>query len=85
LSFASRSSIAPSLADQQRGQIEQTSGVLPKRRQNVGDQALDRLESNEPYEQKKYPLRAIIQQQARHLATFLRNERLEYTPFVATW
>jgi CRISPR-associated protein Cas1 len=46
---------------------------------------LDRLESNEPYEQKKYPLRAIIQQQARHLATFLRNERLDYTPFVATW
>lgn len=46
---------------------------------------LDRLESNEPYEQKKYPLRAIIQQQARHLATFLRNERLDYAPFVATW
>ncbi len=46
---------------------------------------LDRLESSEPYEQKKFPLRVILQQQARHLATFLRNERGEYTPFVATW
>ena len=51
----------------------------------LATRVLDRLEGNEPYEQKKYPLRAIIQQQARHLATFLRNERLEYEPFVATW
>lgn len=51
----------------------------------LATKVLDRLESNEPYAQKKYPLRAIIQQQARHLATFLRGERLEYTPFLATW
>lgn len=51
----------------------------------LAEKILDRLESTEPYEQKKYPLRVIVQQQARHLATFLRNERLEYTPFVATW
>ena len=51
----------------------------------LADKILDRLESNEPYEQKKFPLRAIIQQQARHLATFLRGERIEYQPFVAAW
>ena len=51
----------------------------------LAEKVLDRLESTEPYEQKKYPLRVIVQQQARHLATFLRDERLEYTPFVATW
>ncbi len=51
----------------------------------LATKVLDRLESAEPYEQKKYPLRAIIQQQARHLATFLRGERIDYQPFVATW
>ncbi len=51
----------------------------------LASKVLDRLESTEPYEQKKFPMRVIIQQQARHLATFLRNERGEYSPFVATW
>jgi CRISPR-associated protein Cas1 len=51
----------------------------------LAEKVLDRLESNEPYEQKKFPLRVILQQQARHLATFLRGERLEYKPFLATW
>jgi len=51
----------------------------------LAEKVLDRLESSESYEQKKYPLRVIVQQQARHLTTFLRGERGEYTPFVATW
>lgn len=51
----------------------------------LASRILDRLEGTEPYAQKKYPLRVIIQQQARHLATFLRGERLEYRPFAATW
>jgi len=46
---------------------------------------LDRLESSEPYEGKRHPLRAIMQSQARHLATFLRGERTRYEPFSASW
>lgn len=45
----------------------------------------DRLESSEPYEGKRHPLRAIMQSQARHLATFFRGDRTEYEPFVMGW
>jgi len=45
----------------------------------------DRLESGEPYEGKRHPLRAIIQSQARHLATFFRGDRAAYEPFVMGW
>lgn len=51
----------------------------------LAEKVRDRLEGTEPYAQKKYPLRVIIQQQARQLATFLRGERLTYQPFLATW
>lgn len=54
-------------------------------RRMLADKVLARLESTEPYEKKKRPLRAIIQMQARHLATFLRGERAAYGPFVASW
>ena len=32
-----------------------------------------------------FPLRAVIQSQARHLATFLREDRETYEPFKASW
>jgi CRISPR-associated protein Cas1 len=54
-------------------------------RRTLAEKVLERLESAEPYEQKRLPLRAIIQSQARHLATFLRGERPQYTPFVVSW
>ncbi len=54
-------------------------------RRILADKVLGRLESSEPYEKKKHPLRAILQSQARHLATFLRSERAAYEPFVASW
>ena len=54
-------------------------------RRMLAEKVLARLESVEPYEKKKHPLRAIIQMQARHLATFLRGERAGYEPFVASW
>lgn len=51
----------------------------------LAQKILDRLEASEPYEDKKYPLRIIIQSQARHLATFLRGERAQYEAFVMRW
>jgi CRISPR-associated protein Cas1 len=55
-------------------------------RHTLAEKVLERLEeSTERYEGKKQVLRVIIQSQARHLATYLRGERAEYTPFVCGW
>lgn len=45
----------------------------------------NRLEAAEAYENKRVPLRLILQTQARHLATFLRSERAVYEAFVSSW
>ena len=54
-------------------------------RRQLADSVLDRLEAQEPYEGKRQRLQSIIQMQARQLATFVRNEREEYEPFIARW
>jgi len=54
-------------------------------RRNFAEKILERLESQVPYEGKRHALRAVIQSQARHLATFLRGEREAYNPFLARW
>jgi CRISPR-associated protein Cas1 len=54
-------------------------------RRMLAERILGRLDTSERYEQKRYPLRVIIQTQARHLATFVRGEREAYEPFLATW
>jgi CRISPR-associated protein Cas1 len=45
---------------------------------------LERLESSEPVQGKKYQIKSIIQMQARNLCTFLRREG-EYKPFGFKW
>ena len=42
-------------------------------------------ESGERYEGKQRTLREIIQNQARHVATYLRRDRDAHTGFVARW
>ncbi len=54
-------------------------------RRMIAEKVLNRLESAEQYEKKNVPLRIIIQNQARHLATFLRGERGEYRAFGMEW
>ncbi|PDW04664.1 CRISPR-associated endonuclease Cas1 [Candidatus Viridilinea mediisalina] len=54
-------------------------------RERIVEKVLERLESAEAYEGKRQPLRHILQCQARHIATFVRGEREEYTPFVMGW
>jgi CRISPR-associated protein Cas1 len=54
-------------------------------RRAIAEKIQARLDGIEEYAGKRYPLRAIIQQQARHLATFLRGECSEYVAFVAAW
>jgi CRISPR-associated protein Cas1 len=54
-------------------------------RKALAEKVLLRLEAVESYGGKRFPLRAIIQQQARQLAQFLRGERADYLPYVAPW
>ncbi len=55
-------------------------------RRKVAEKVLERLDgSAELYEQKRQALRFILQSQARHLASFLREDRDQYEPFVAGW
>lgn len=54
-------------------------------RRFIAERVLKRFDAAERYEGKRHPLRHIIQMQARHIATFVRGDRDEYTPFVAHW
>lgn len=58
--------------------------LVEETRRAVADKINERLDSTEAYEGKKHKLRTIMQMQARHMATFLRNEG-KYKPFVAGW
>jgi len=61
-------------------------GLLTKEtRRTLAEKVIGRLEAAASFEGKRHPLRAIIQMQARHLATYLRGERAEYEPFVMSW
>jgi CRISPR-associated protein Cas1 len=67
--------------------IEQTEDgkLTPETRRSLAEKVLEHLEAGVRYDGKRYPLRFVIQSQARSLATFLRGDRAEYQPFRATW
>ncbi len=54
-------------------------------RRDLAERILARLEAVEPHEGKRLSLQSIIQTQARHLATYLRGDREQYTPYVLNW
>lgn len=64
---------------------QEANGLLTQEtRRDYADKILDKLESSMRYkDNKRYPFRAIIQTQARHLAAFLRGECERYIPFKA--
>jgi CRISPR-associated protein Cas1 len=65
--------------------IKMEGGLLsPETRKNLSQKILERLETKENYQGKKYQIRSIVQIQARNLAAFLRGER-EYRPFSFKW
>lgn len=49
------------------------------------EKVIAHLESTTRYMGKRYPIRFIIQNQARHLAAYLRGKTNSYEPFSATW
>ncbi|MCP4418051.1 MAG: CRISPR-associated endonuclease Cas1 [Chloroflexi bacterium] len=62
------------------------NGLLTKDfRRTLAGKVHARLESRARFEGKKHSLRAIMQMQARHIATYVRGERAEYVPFVMGW
>jgi CRISPR-associated protein Cas1 len=66
--------------------VQDERGLLTKEtRRKLADKVLARLEAPARYEKKRLPLRAVLQSQARHLATYLRGDRRHYEPFVAGW
>jgi CRISPR-associated protein Cas1 len=64
---------------------EEDGRLTLQTRHDLAERILQRLESPQLYEGKRQALRIILQQQARHLATFLRQDRPTYTPFVMPW
>lgn len=54
-------------------------------RRLLAERVLTRLEGKVTYEGKRQRLGAVLQWQARHLATYLRGERDRYAPFVGSW
>ncbi|MBC7121325.1 MAG: CRISPR-associated endonuclease Cas1 [Candidatus Methanosuratus sp.] len=66
-------------------ELDEQGLLTQKSRQALAEKVLQRLDKEERYERKKVPLRIIIQSQARHMATFLRGDRIRYTPFLAHW
>lgn len=65
--------------------FDEQHALTRETRQLLAEKVNERLDAEATYEGKQHPLRAIMQSQARHLATFLRGERLAYEPFVMSW
>lgn len=63
--------------------LEMEEGRLgPAARRTLAEHVLERLSANERYGGGRRALRHILQEQARHIATYVRGEREEYRPFV---
>jgi CRISPR-associated protein Cas1 len=54
-------------------------------RKHFAEKVVEHLEAGVRHEGKSYPLRLVIQMQARHLAAYLRGEREHYVAFKAGW
>ena len=59
--------------------------LTEKTRRFLAEKILKRLEAKERYEKKRHSLRAIMQMQSRHVATYVRRERDAYDPFTTSW
>jgi CRISPR-associated protein Cas1 len=66
-------------------ELDEKGLLVEKSRRDIAEKVLARLEAAERYERKRQPLRVVIQNQARHIATFVRGDRAVYEPFIAKW
>lgn len=68
-----------------RLEMDEEGKLTATSRKTLAEKVLKRLEAKERYHGKRYPLRVILQQQARQIATFVRGQRKQYRPFIARW
>lgn len=54
-------------------------------RRTLTEHLLSHLDSSMRYDDKRFPLRSIVQSQARRMAAFLRGETSVYQPFEGEW
>lgn len=66
-------------------QQDESGKLTLEARRNLAEKVQERLESTAPFEGKRYALRQIMQMQARHLACWLRGERVAYQSFEMAW
>ena len=66
-------------------ELDEKGLLVEKARRTIAEKVLARLDAAERYERKRQPFRVIIQNQARHIATFVRGDRPAYEPFIARW
>jgi CRISPR-associated protein Cas1 len=66
-------------------QLDDKSLLTVEARQLLTGKIFEKLETAEKYDSQKLPLRIIIQNQARHLATFVRGSREQYRGFEVKW
>lgn len=65
--------------------IEIKNGLLEaETRKTIGNKIIERLETQEMFEDKRYKIKSIIQMQARNLSAFLSGKR-EYRAFRFKW
>jgi len=65
--------------------LDERGRLDDKSRKLLIEKIFNRLDKPEKYGRKKIPLRFIIQQQARRLATFVRGDRATYRGFTVKW
>lgn len=65
--------------------LDEAGRLVEETRQALVSRVFERLETPEKYGAKKLPLRQILQNQARRLATFVRGERERYQGFEVKW
>jgi CRISPR-associated protein Cas1 len=74
------------LATRQFTVEQRDDGMLTEAtRRAFAEHVLARLDSHVRYEGERFPLRHVIQTQARRIASFVRGDRETYEPFQADW
>lgn len=68
-----------------RVECDQAGRLTEATRRSLAEKVLSHLEAQVRYTGKHYPLRAVIQSQARALAAFLRRDRDVYAAFRGSW
>ncbi len=65
-------------------EMEEGGRLAPEARRLLAEHVLQRMEATERQEGERRVIRHILQEQARHVATFVRGEREEYRPFLSS-